>query len=53
MVQGLPYGSKGPRALPQDYGGGSSLMVFYPSENQQDVSRFEKELLARDSKVCV
>jgi hypothetical protein len=33
-------------------------MIFYPSENQQDVSRFEKEFLvdqdeAGDSKVYV
>jgi hypothetical protein len=33
-------------------------MIFYPSGNQQDVSRFEEIFLvdqneARDSKVCV
>jgi hypothetical protein len=34
------------------------LTIFYPSGNQQDISRFEKEFLVdknkvRDSKVCV
>jgi hypothetical protein len=33
-------------------------MVFYPSENEHDVSRFEEEFLvdeneARDSEVCI
>jgi hypothetical protein len=33
-------------------------MVFHPSENQQDVSRFEEEFLVdedevRDNEVCV
>jgi hypothetical protein len=58
MVQGPSRGSKGFWALPQDHGWGLLLMVFYPSGNQQDVSRFEEEFLvdkdeARDSNVCV
>jgi hypothetical protein len=58
MVQGWPYGSEGLWTSPQDHGWGSLLSVFYPSENQQDVSRFEEKILvdeneARDSKVCI
>jgi hypothetical protein len=58
MVQGSSYSSEGLGALPQDHGQGPLLTVFYSSENQQDVSRFEEEFLvdkneARNSKVCV
>jgi hypothetical protein len=58
MVQGSSCGSKELWASPQDHVRGSLLTLFYPSGNQQDVSRFEEEFLvdkneARDSKVCV
>jgi hypothetical protein len=58
MVQGSPCGSEGLWASLQDHGWGLSLMVFHPSENQQDVSRFEEEFLVdedevRDNEVCV
>jgi hypothetical protein len=58
MVQGPSCGSKRPRASLQDHGRGPLLAVFYPSRNQQDVSRFEEKILvdeneARDSEVCV
>jgi hypothetical protein len=58
MVQGLSRGSEGFWDSPQDHGQGPLLLIFYPSGNQQDVSRFEEEFLvdkneARDSKVCV
>jgi hypothetical protein len=58
MVQGPSHGSDGLWASPQDHEWGSMLAVFYPSGNQQFVSRFEEEFLvdkneARDSKVCV
>jgi hypothetical protein len=58
MVQGPPCGSKGHRASLQDHGRGPLFTVFYPSGNQQDVSRFEEEFLvdeneARDSKVYI
>jgi hypothetical protein len=58
MIQGSSCSSKGLSASSQDHGWGSLLTVFYPSGNQQDVSRFEEEFLvdkneARDSKICV
>jgi hypothetical protein len=58
MVQGPPSGSKGLQASPQDHGWGSLLQVFYPSRNQQDVSRLEEEFLVdkneeRNYEVCV
>jgi hypothetical protein len=57
MVQGLPCGSKGLRASPQNHEWGSLLSVFYPPGNKQDVSRLEEEFLVNknevtDSEVC-
>jgi hypothetical protein len=58
MVQGPSHGFERLLASSQDRGRGPLLMVFYPSRDQQDVSRFEEEFLvdkneARDNKVCV
>jgi hypothetical protein len=57
MVQGPPCGSEGLWASPQGDGWGSLFAVFYPSENQQDVSRFEEFRMdkneVRDSKVYI
>jgi hypothetical protein len=57
MVQGSPCGSERFRALPQDHGWGSLLLVFYQPGNQQDVPRFEDFLVdkneERNSKVRV
>jgi hypothetical protein len=56
MVQGSSYDSEGFWDSTQDHGWGSLLLVFYPSEINQDVSRFAEELLvdkykARDSQI--
>jgi hypothetical protein len=59
MVQGPSCGSEGLRALSQDHGRGTLLVVFYSSRNQQDVSIFEEkknlvdENEVRDIEVCV
>jgi hypothetical protein len=57
MVQGSSCGPKRFWALLQDHGWSSLVLVFQPSENKQDVSRFEEEFLvdeteATDSKIC-
>jgi hypothetical protein len=46
-----------PTTSSQDHEWGSSLSVFYPSGNKQDVSRLQEEFLVdenevRDSEVC-
>jgi hypothetical protein len=58
MIQGPSCCSEGLWASSQDHGWGLLLSVFYPFENQQDVSRFKEEFLVdenevRDSEVCV
>jgi hypothetical protein len=58
MVQGPSCGSERLWASLQDHRRGPMVVVFYPSGNQQDVSRFEEEFLvdkkeARDCEVYV